>query len=225
MDSAKHYRDQNYLELIRNNRLYDWLKANGYKCINYSLFDAFRSKKYYQYLPIHCLSRTLWYSNTIKLYHYLRPSSRISVTNLEIFEKLNKVLKRSGNSPIFTYAHIMMPHDPCSFKVTTSEFGGIRVLYEAHTSKQKYLNALIYCNDLIFKSVKNVLLNSRRKPIIIIQGDHGYRFLSDTTIIERNREAHSIFYAICSPYKLFLNDSINPQVTFKQLIDNINYSQ
>lgn len=219
LDSTKHYNERNLLLLIRNNRLFDWLSLNKYRCYNISPFDAFGNKKYYNYLSIHFLGRTIWYINSNKLYHYLIPSSRISQTNLKIFIKLDHLTKARHDNPLFSYVHVMMPHSPYSF----NEFGKPFNVSDSLKNKQKYLGQLIFTNSLTLESIGNILKFSRRKPIIVIQGDHGYRGLVDATLIERSLEAHTIFYAIYTPNGTIVPETINPKNTFKKLIEYINH--
>jgi hypothetical protein len=220
LDSLTHYNGRNLVKFIRNNRLFDWLKANKYICFNYSIFDSFGNTKYYDYLTHnHFLERTIWYVNFTKLCHFLRITLRISQLNLQIFRELDHVTDQKHENPIFVYAHVMMPHSPFIF----NKYGTPYSASDSLTDKQKYLGQLIYTNSLILKSITNILTFSRSKPIIVIQGDHGYRCLENTTLIEKLHEAHTLFYAIHPPDGLLIPDSINPSTTFKRIIDCINY--
>jgi len=220
LDTTKHhYNERNLLQLIRNNHLYDWLKVNKYYCNNLSLFDAFGEHKYYEFFTYnHFLGRTIWFVNYIKLYHYLKPNVNISQTNLEIFTEINKLAEEKHDQPTFTYAHVMMPHTPYIFNEQGTPYKATDIL----SDKQKYLGQLIFTNSLTFELIKNILKFSRCNPIIVIQGDHGYRFLDDTTKSEKTNEAHTIFYAILLPYSTTIPENINPSTTFKMVIETIN---
>lgn len=211
LDSTKNYNYWNLLQLIRNNRLYDWLNLNKYKCYNFSPFDTFGIKKYYNFLRVHYLGRTSWFINSDKLNHYLRPSTRISQTNLNIFDTLNHQSEKIHDKPIFAYAHVMMPHSPYYF----DEYGKPYKASSSLTEMQKYLGQLIYTNTLTLNSINQILKFSPRKPIIVIQGDHGYRGIKDA--------AHKIFYAIYTPDRIIIPDTINPENTFKNLVEYINH--
>lgn len=220
LDSTKRYNDKNLLQLIRKNRLFDWLRANDYLCYNFSLFDVFGSKSYFWgYEMNHFLGRTIWYAISAKLYHFLKPSSLFSPTNLRIFSELSHMRKERCDKPIFTYAHVGMPHFPYSF----NEYGKPFNASDSFTDKQKYLGQLIFTNSLTLESINQILKFSPRKPIIVIHGDHGFRGLEDTTLIERSHEAHTIFYAIYTPDGITVPDTINPKNTFKKMIEYINH--
>ena len=220
LDTKQHYNERNLLQLIRNNRLSDWLRANNYLCFNYSCFDSFGNNKYYKFFTYnHFLGRTIWYTNFYKLYHFLNPSSLVSRTNLEIFSKLNHLTEERHNKPIFTYAHVMMPHFPYYY----NEYGKPYNKSDSLSDKQKYLGQLIYTNSLTLESINDILASSPGKPIIIIQGDHGFRYLADTTLIEKSFETHTIFYASYAPNGIVIPDTINPANTFEELIQEINH--
>lgn len=221
LDTAKHhYNERNLLQLIRNNRLYDWLNANKYNCYNFSLFDSFGTKKYYDFLPYnHFLGRTFWYINLLKFYHFLIPSSSISYTNLNIFHELDQLAAVRQNNPIFVYAHVMMPHTPYFF----NEHGKPYKANSSLSDTQKYLGQLIFTDSLTLKTINYILSSSKRKPIIVIQGDHGCRSRIDLTKNEETLEAHTIFYALYTPYGTIIPDNINPSTTFKKVIERINH--
>ena len=219
LDSTKHYTEKNLLQLIRNNRLFYWLSANNYRCYNYSIYNSFGSKKYYNpFTYNHFLGRTIWYTNFIKFYHFVHPSSRISYTNLRIFKKLGDLSKDSLQKQFFVYAHVMMPHFPFSFDRNGKPFSKS----DSSNDEKKYLEQLIYTNTLTLKTLNNILTSSRPKPIIIIQGDHGYRYLKNISEVERLQEAHSIFFAIYSPNDMVVSDTIKPLNVFKKVVNKIN---
>jgi hypothetical protein len=219
LDSAINYNERNLLQLIRENRLFKWLRFNNYACYNYSYFDISGNKRYYNACYYdHYLGRTIWYSNAIQFYHLLIPSSRGSQTNLNIFKDLAKLAKRSHDAPLFVYAHIMMPHGPYIFNETGMPFNPSETL----TDDQKYLKQLIYTNSLTLETVNQILKFSIPNTTIIIQGDHGYRKLENTLIDEKSSESYTIFYGIKTSTPIVLTDSMNPENTFKNLIDKIN---
>jgi len=213
------YWNMNFIQLIRKNRLYDWLSANGYKCYNFSMFDTFGKVKYLKgYFVNHFLSRTIWYAVSNKLYHFLKPSSQIPQINLSIFNEINYLATKKHEKPLFVYAHVYMPHSPFFF----DKNGNSLVLSDSISDKQAYLGQLLFANTLTLKSINNILQSSPNRVMIIIQGDHGYRSLDDTTLLERSNEAHTIFNAIYTPNQLTLSDSLNPTDTFNKLVKEIN---
>lgn len=217
LDPKRNYNERNLSELIQNNRLFNWLRRNDYGCFNFSQFYTFGGKKVLDNIN-HFLGRTIWYAIYNKLYHYLNPFLSIPQTNLEYFKNISSLAKGNHEKSIFAYAHIMMPHSPYYF----NEFGKPFSASDILTDKQKYLRQLIFTNSLALETISNILSFSPKKPIIIIQGDHGFRYLNDTTVQEKSKEAHSIFYAIYVPSDIKIPNTINTINTFKILIDQIN---
>jgi len=81
----------------------------------------------------------------------------------------------SSNSPRFTYAHFVLPHETFYFDSTGKQ---LDLHYTARTmvNKKDYLQQLVYTNKFIIKPlVDSIFKNSKRPFVMIIQGDHGYR--------------------------------------------------
>jgi len=210
------YNKRNLLKLIRDNRFFNWLISNDYKCLNYSIFDVFGSNNFYEiYSHLHFLGRTIWYTNGIEMYRQLVASASIPNTNLKLFNKIDNITKAKSDKPIFAYFHIMMPHAPFHFSENGEPFEKSNAL----TDKQKYLAQLLYTNNLALASIGRILDSKNRNVILILQGDHGYRMLDDET--ERKNEAETIFYAIYAPNYPGLGDSINPNQMFKKMAEQI----
>ena len=175
-------------------------------------------KKYYDFFSNNYLDRTIWYKNSLRLKHYLFPRTNLSYAYLGIFPLLNKLNEQKDKRPFFVYAHIMMPHSPFYF----DENGNRQITENKNLPlKIKYLKQLIFTNKLIYSTINQILANSKTEPIIIIQGDHGFRYLEDVGSIEKNREAHSILNAYYLPYggNKVLNDSIRPVNTFRVILN------
>jgi len=94
------------------------------------------------------------------------------------FEKIANVAK--NDQPTYVFAHIMLPHPPFVF----TQDGGIPEDYQLKMKMDRFLppddkyhqlyqNQLVYTNNLVLKLVDQILTNSKSKPIIIIQSDHG----------------------------------------------------
>jgi hypothetical protein len=205
--------------LIKNNRIISFLSSKGYSAINYSLFDLLDKKKYYNFSTYnHFLGRTMWYVNALKLIHVCFPSTDISHTNLNIFKHLQTNDTARDNKPVFVYAHLMMPHIPFYF-----DENGNKQSKEDYKlpAKERFLKQLIYTNKLTLITIKKILANSKSNPIIIIQGDHGFRSIDNVSKQDSLHEAHTIFnaYYLPSGGATMLNDSIKPANTFRLILD------
>lgn len=108
----------------------------------------------------------------------------IHISNIrKSFNTLPKIT--SIDNPTFTYAHVMSPHPPFVFDKygngikQNTEFG-INDLnwkpYYGRTTKmykESYIEQLQFINKLTLSSLRKIINNSPKKPIIILQSDHG----------------------------------------------------
>jgi len=87
-------------------------------------------------------------------------------------EKLEATIKEKNGGPKFVYTHLILPHDPYYF----DEKGN----YNPHLlidrlRPELYIHQLIYTNSVMKRIVHELMADTSRKKIIIIEGDHGYR--------------------------------------------------
>jgi hypothetical protein len=211
----------NTLELIKNSSVIQQIVYSGYSFFNYSFFEIGNSKKFYNWnlkessAFSKLFQTTLWPPALNKIqsiiYHNSEQFSRFP--NLEIFHMLKDSINVKSNDPKFVYAHIMMPHDPFLYdengnKMSTQYSG----LYE----NESYLKQLQYTNTLVLETIQKILIFEEKKPIIIIQGDHGYRYLKNFDLKTQRIEAHTIYssYLVPTDIKNRLYDSIKPIQAF-----------
>jgi len=226
-------RNNELLKIIRENRLSAFLTNFNYKIYNLSLFDFSNSRKFYYldgyFVKTNFLSRTLFDVIIVNTFE-----RKILNTNMQIYNKLKTIPASSDTNPKFVYAHFMMPHYPYFFdKNGTFMPRGYSGSFTPITlsileDKQKYLDQLIYTNKVTLDIIDCILNHSIKKPVIIIQGDHGFRAIKIKGVT--TNEAHTILNAYYFPdldYKL-LNDSINPINSFRIILNkyfntNLNY--
>ncbi len=79
-----------------------------------------------------------------------------------------------SNEPFFVYCHVMIPHFPAMF----DENGKTPSIIKPD-KKTLYLDQLKYTNKRMKKVIDSIIINSKRTPIIIIQGDHGADSLTE----------------------------------------------
>jgi hypothetical protein len=116
---------------------------------------------------------------------WIIPQLEYPYTNLRnnilfTFEKLPNL--GDENAPRFIFAHIIAPHFPFVFgpngefsyqtkAFSLDETGGF--VGNRQTYIDGYIDELIYVNKRLLETVKQIIANSERPPIIIIQADHG----------------------------------------------------
>ncbi len=79
------------------------------------------------------------------------------------FEEISKI-----SEPTFTFVHLIAPHAPFGFDAEGNAISPKNV-----NSEEGYVNQATYAGDEILKNVQVIIKNSKRPPIIIVQGDHG----------------------------------------------------
>lgn len=135
--------------------------------------------------------------------------------------------------PKFVFAHIMAPHPPFVFGADGSAVNDDRpfsyddgsMLLGSITRDEYragYTAQLAYVNRRTLAAVDAILRLSKRRPIIIIQGDHGSRMNMDWTSLERTdlREPFSILnaYLVPSRVRRGLYPTISPVNSFRVVL-------
>ena len=90
------------------------------------------------------------------------------------FKKMVEI-KDKTTQPIFVYAHFALPHDPFVLNAN----GDLQIFEETDSnyeeSKKAYIEQLKFANKMTMDVIDDILLDTNRKAIIIIQSDHGER--------------------------------------------------
>ena len=141
----------------------------------------------------------------------------------------------SGDRPLFLAAHIMAPHQPYIY----NRNGGIPDFRKLVMEKKNRVDANVvayadqvhYLNILLRKLINDILEKSETPPVIILQGDHGFRItwnsrepLSDRSQLENLclRDQFTNLNALYIPDKngkaKFYN-TISPVNTFRLIFD------
>ncbi|MBN2842460.1 MAG: sulfatase-like hydrolase/transferase [Sedimentisphaerales bacterium] len=86
-------------------------------------------------------------------------------------------LAKGENSPFYVFSHICCPHSPVQIDENYQFCSPQELCTEANadTFRNDYRKQVIGLNKLVMETVEKILKNSKRPPIIIIQGDHGIR--------------------------------------------------
>lgn len=128
------------------------------------------------------------------------------------FEHIQDAIDLPG--PKFVYAHTYFGHPPFVFgpdgerishSVDYTWDDGARLLEGSSSARQSYMDGyrgqLTYLNKRVLETVRQILKNSQREPIIIMHGDHGPGSFYDNESLENTdvAERYSIFYAAHLP--------------------------
>ena len=211
------YAKNHYLSLadiIKKNSVVENLSKTGYEFINLSFFNIHNQPKYYE--DIYFLkngniyqSRTL-YGHLYEIYNEF--VNDMADINLDIFNRLKKIGETNNNKPRFVYAHIMMPHPPYYYDARGNR-NDHKIANDAK-NKISYLEQLKYTNILLMNTLKKILTSSDTPPIIIVQGDHGFRRFKEKKKKDAEFSVLSCYYFPEKDYSL-LSDSMKTINTFR----------
>jgi len=199
---------------FKKNILFRLLHDLGYSIQTYSLLQSdsllnklgvFGPQKPLSWLRYQTLER--WYLNSWlleKLFsHFRRPQSPPAAIEknlrdyvgynakaLDYILGVNKSQSKTSGNPVFCYTHFLLPHGPFVFDAN----GKVHIDHPINDI-DGYLAQVKYSNKLIKKIVGELLSDSSRNKVIIIQGDHGFRqFPAPTQPEDQYRNFSAIYF-------------------------------
>lgn len=207
-----------FRQLINNSVVPNNIASNGYEVHNLSIFDINDEKRYWNFpwldpninFTEFCFNQSLIGS----LYKNIQSKKQSSV-NLEIIEALKNVIKSDKHSPLFTYAHLIMPHPPQNFDKNGNYVGSIT------NSREAYLDELQYCNKIMVELI-DLVRKHDPTAILILQSDHGSGMLPEVY----EDEVSNILCILVAPeeYKIeWPNNMINHN-TYKYIFNALSES-
>jgi hypothetical protein len=121
--------------------------------------------------------------------------------------------------PTFVFIHVLAPHWPFIFAqdgapIQPPRGQGMRTDYEYEEVIEGYRNQLLFVNELLQRSIDEILSHSTSPPIIIVQADHGpdAKLDPDWNIEGTElRERMSILNALHLPGQA--HDDLYPEIT------------
>jgi hypothetical protein len=136
----------------------------------------------------------------------------------------------------FVFAHLLAPHPPfvlgangeAEYPRGPLSFADASWLLQEITRAEyvsHYIAQLEYVNRRTLVALDDILAQPGRRPIIIVQGDHGSRMNLDWSSLERTdvREPFAILNAYYVPRRVRadLYDTISPVNTFRIVLDDV----
>ena len=243
--------DRSYMsKLIENSAVSRYLKSIGYTTVKflygYDITDAFKADVIISSAGdyfIHEFENEL--ANTTLLISFkifmesqgeIAAKSRRVMTMLEGLPMVATKIK----SPKFVFVHILVPHPPFVFDkdgmtdkyINATESPGDEPSSElTRVYKEGYIGQIEFINNRIEQVIQQLIQNSSRPPVIILQADHGsgmtfFRQLKNTNIYDR--------FSILNAYYLPLGGSsviyngITPVNSFRMILNyyfGTNYSR
>lgn len=205
-------------DMVKFNKVSRFFKSIGYSYIEQQDFDWQMKLPFsFKEFALRLLKLTIIKKPLIE--NYLESNDKRKLI-IEHFDDLEKISDKSG--PIFTYSHFMIPHRPYVFNENGDSPLLTHRVIQILDEKKLYLDQIKFTNKMILKTIDNILANSKIKPIIIIQADHGPRFLrkNQETIMELKMSILNAYYV---PVKInkYLYKSISPVNSFRVILSNL----
>lgn len=180
------------LRNLDNNNLWNFLEKKKYMIYNLSVFNI---KKYKTKL------KTLYFGNSDEDLLKQKTLQNVTLPPLRSFfnkripppppdfreaskenmlkdtliieTELKKVLDKPHPNPVFFYSHCLIPHPP----YVLDSLGKPRepVIFNGY-SPDGYLQQCIFARGMILRYIQEIKQKAKGPFIIVIQGDHGYRY-------------------------------------------------
>ncbi|MEO5946234.1 MAG: sulfatase-like hydrolase/transferase [Chitinophagaceae bacterium] len=193
------YRQKNDLaysyQVIKESKLIQFFKNTGYQFYNYSIFDfegqpapinmgllPVKTKLITSQTFLSRINRDLSYHlvTFFKSKKEIRKRVYSNRINNELFYKSTiEISKKDIPKPKFVYTHIEMPHYPYYYDKNGVEQPFEKLEEGYQINKSAYIEYLQYSNTKLLELVDHILKNSKKPPIIILMGDHGFRHFTE----------------------------------------------
>jgi hypothetical protein len=213
------------LQKLNKNEVMQQLIEHGYEMVNLSLFKLqnmqplVRSHNSFIYTSLNefLLDKTCFK----RLYNFFIPYlNRIEEDNrknriLKPLEYLKKHTKNIHTKPQFVYLHLLIPHRPFIF----DRYGNNQTLEKQKDIKNAYLEQLIFTNKLLLQCTNSIITNNNRPALILLTGDHGFRFLEKEP--EKTKESYSTSTFFYFPNQQYQNlyDSMSSVNLFRAILN------
>ncbi|MBI3481982.1 MAG: sulfatase-like hydrolase/transferase [Bacteroidetes bacterium] len=184
---------------LQNSAVVSSFKKAGYEVHNYSLFDIDGKGPHYGLTPSFSFSimqRILECSILNMTIFDVRLKVTLFQTHLNILRSVSDEAGKKKSHPRFFYAHILAPHPPFVIDENGNEINFFDQS-ESFNNKIAYTKEVEGLNKLLLNSVDKIIKGSPN-AIIIIMGDHGYRYLAGKSA---EKESNTVFLAFRGPNK------------------------
>lgn len=180
------------LAAIRDNSVCHYFESMGYTIVNHSIFDLRHIPAGYQegLLPdnIRLITQQTMYSRVGKYLPifmmrqgwapgWLREVEDNFVKNNEqMMARTLEVSSRQQEKPVFTYLHLIMPHEPFAFDSLGVRRTEIARYENGHAklTDADFLQYQVYTNKRINTFITQLQANTQGKAVIMLMSDHGY---------------------------------------------------
>lgn len=220
-------------QLIADSKIQRILKQSGYQMVTFETGFTLTEKQDSDYFislrPGPNYFESLLLSNSFALF-WINPAEAVRYRN-----RINGTLESIPNlsnvpSPKFVFAHVMAAHPPFVYdsngEVKNQSASVTLDTGDDQTRQseiQGYRDQVTYVNQLILKMVDNLLKNSQKPPVIILQGDHGsgifmdWQLAGNTCFTERKAILNAYYFP--GHKTEMLTSTITPVNSFRVVLD------
>jgi hypothetical protein len=191
-EGAQDYGSVSYsYNLIRKNHVMNYLAASGYRFYNCSIFDFDKqpANEYGAFLPygVKLITSQTFTTRLEKDFHTDILAGKFGKAlqkkyayeymhfNDGVLEQTRNIATRSVDAPKFVYTHLMMPHYPYYFDSSGKALPLEKLAGLRKANPKDYIGYLQYSNKKILGLIDHILAHSKRPPVIMVLGDHGFR--------------------------------------------------
>jgi hypothetical protein len=204
---------------IRENLVLRFLKSRGYKFVDLSIWN-FGSESDYTYEHNYYVDRFV-----MELLHRTAIAKPIIENIIVGFEErkddklkleaLAEVRKLKG--PIFAYVHLYSTHEPYVLDERGDKVPLLTRILEAASDRVLFEKQMRFVNTQAHMAIEELLRDSGRPPVIIVQGDHGPQIAGESKKLRMGM--FSAFY-LPGPKRVQLPSTLSPVNNFRIILDN-----
>jgi hypothetical protein len=125
--------------------------------------------------------------------------------------------------PRFVYTHFVLPHAPYNYDTSGKKTNQGYYYLTIPQKQQAYVLQVAYANKLMREFVETIFSHSSRPLVIVIQGDHGFRFGNGPKKDLEFPNLNALYFSN-GDYRL-LNDSMTNVNTFRVVFNTFFHQQ
>jgi hypothetical protein len=229
------------VQTFSNNEVVDYLQSQQYEIKNYGCFDLqarptavpsyfqdrYQSQIDNQTLYSRFMRDVSWQFRMKNIFtgKFRLPKSYFKSKQLHLHRNaynweqlLSEFSTDTAAGNKFVYVHLMLPHEAFYLNADGSFTSDSAVVTNSQNFRDAFINQVIYTNKLIAQLVEKINKSDNSKEkVIIIEGDHGYRFFETKDRLKEFRNLNAYYFSD-RDYRL-LYDSISPVNTFRVVLN------
>lgn len=147
-----------------------YFKENGYTIENLSFFQIKEEKEFYKYHLLQEKVHFIRFLFDISLPGNIFKTVKTDGTHLVNNDILDILNKKNFSNNSWTYAHLMLPHEPYNFL----RDGTLKPNRTDRPKEELYLDQYIYTSTMI-QDLADKMIENNPNAIIVFQSDHGSR--------------------------------------------------